>query len=81
MVDQKDIRGLRQARTELSKRGVDIARADLQMRHGLLMVRGTVAPMPGASFTDLKIEMEHICRCLRQKAEIREVIMDCVFMA
>jgi hypothetical protein len=81
MVDEKDVRGLRQARSELSKRGIDIARTDLQLRHGVLMVRGTVAPMPGSNIKDVRIEMDHIARLLRQKPEIREVIMDCAYVA
>lgn len=81
MVDEKDVRGLRQARSELSKRGIDIARTDLQLRHGVLMVRGVVAAMPGSNIIDVKIEMDHIARLLRQKPEIREVIMDCAYLA
>ncbi|AIE87290.1 hypothetical protein OP10G_3922 [Fimbriimonas ginsengisoli Gsoil 348] len=79
MVDQKDVRGLRTARTEMSKRGIDIARSDLQLRHGVLMVRGVIVPMPGSNISDVKIEMDHIARLLRQKPEIREVILDCKY--
>jgi len=81
MIDERDVRGLRQARTELSKRGIDIARTDVQLRKGVLTVRGIVTPMPGSNIQDVKIEMDHIARLLRQRGEIREVILDCVYMA
>lgn len=80
MIDEKDVRGLRQARTELSKRGIDIARTDVQLRKGVLTVRGVVTPSPGSNIPDVKIEMDHIARLLRQKPEIREVILDCVYV-
>ncbi|WP_144241254.1 hypothetical protein [Fimbriimonas ginsengisoli] len=63
----------------MSKRGIDIARSDLQLRHGVLMVRGVIVPMPGSNISDVKIEMDHIARLLRQKPEIREVILDCKY--
>jgi hypothetical protein len=76
MVDQRDVNALRQVRTELTKRGVDIGRADLQMRNGVLTMRGSVGGMPGVAIPDLKLEVEHIARLLRQKPDIRDVIVD-----
>lgn len=81
MIDEKDLRGLRQARTEITKRGIDIARSDIQVRHGVLTVRGMVASAPGSHIPDVKHEMDHIARLLRQKPEIREVVLDCVYLA
>lgn len=81
MIDEKDVRALRQARTEMSKRGIDIARSDIQMRRGVLTVRGIVTAMPGSNISDVRQEMEHIGRLLRQKPDIREVLMDCVYLA
>lgn len=81
MVDERDVRGLRQARCELTKHGIDIARADLQLRKGVLTVRGQVAKMPGSPIEDLKLEMDHMMRLLRQRPEIREVIVDCAYLA
>jgi len=77
VADEKDVRGLRAARTELSKRGIDISRADVNLRRGVLHIRGNVSAMRGCSFKDLKSEMELVARVLRQKSEIRDVVLDC----
>jgi hypothetical protein len=81
MIDARDVHGLRIVRSELSRRGVDIGRADVRLMHGVLTIRGTVKSAPGSHFDDLKTEMEQIARFLRQRAEIREVILDCAYMA
>jgi hypothetical protein len=81
MVDVNDVRGLRVARAELSKRGIDTMRADVRMMHGVLYVRGTIVAMPGCPIPDIQHEMDHIVHILRQKPEIRDVIIDCTFGA
>jgi len=81
MLDERDVRGLRQARVELTKRGVDTGRADMHLMRGVLTIRGSVTPMPGTHISDLKHEMDHIARILRQRPEIREVILDCAYLA
>lgn len=81
MHDARDIQGLRIVRSELSRRGIDVGRADVRLMHGILTIRGTVKPAPGSHFGDLKTEMEQIARFLRQRAEIREVVLDCAYMA
>lgn len=79
MVDEKDVHGLRFARSEFSRRCIDISRADVRMMHGVLQVRGEVRPGPNCTFTDLKTEMELVARVLRTKAEIRDVVLDVVY--
>ena len=81
MVDAKDVRGLRVARTELSKRGIDLTRGDIRMLHGVLYIKGGISICKGAEIHDLKGEMEHIARILRQKSEIRDVVLDCMYLA
>jgi len=81
MADINDVRALRAARTEFSKRGVDITRCDIRMHHGILHVRGAVSVAKGSFIKDLKTEVEHIGRILRQKAEIRDVVIDCQYLA
>ncbi len=76
MVDQKDVNALRQVRTELTKRGIDIGRADIQMRNGHLTMRGSVSPMAGVTIPDIRMEVEHIARLLRQKPDIHDVVVD-----
>jgi hypothetical protein len=79
MADPHDIHGTRMARTELSKRGVDVTRADVRVMHGVCYIKGMVSAMPGKTIPDLHAEMEHIRHILRQKPDIRDVILDCDF--
>jgi hypothetical protein len=79
MVDVNDVRGLRVARAELSKRGIDTVRADVRMMHGVLYLRGAICLMPGFQINDLKHEVEHIAHFLRQRAEITDVILECTY--
>lgn len=77
--DEGDVRATKAARAELSKRGVDLSMADLRCMHGTLYVRGTVKAYRGANITDIKSEMELIARVLRQKPDIRDVILECMY--
>lgn len=81
MVDPRDVHGLRVVRSELTRRGLDIGRADVRLMHGVLTIRGTIGSLPGSNVSDVKMEMDHISRFLRQKAEVREVIIDCAYAA
>jgi len=76
MVDQNDFRGQRIARTEFARRGVDISRADLYVMHGIMYMRGEVKPMPKALITDMASEMGIITKILRQRPEIRDIVLD-----
>ena len=79
--DEGDVRATKAARAELAKRAIDTTMADLRCLHGVLYIRGTVRPYRGANITDIKSEMEIIARVLRQKADIRDVILECTFRA
>ena len=79
MADAKDVRGLRIARTELTKRGIDIGRCDLRMHHGTLHIKGMVSPAKGTVIKDMRLELEHIGRLLRQKQDIKDVVIDCQY--
>jgi hypothetical protein len=63
----------------MAKRGVDITMCDLRCMHGVLYIRGTVKPYRGSPITDLRSEMELIGKVLRQKPEIRDVVIECVY--
>ena len=80
MADVKDVRGARIARCELTKRGIDIGKADLRMLRGVLHIKGAVSVMRGVAVKDLRNEMEHIRLLLRQKSDIRDVILDCSYI-
>ncbi len=77
MADPNDVRGTKVARTELSKRGIDISRCDLRVKHGNLHIKGQIGALKGSMIKDLKTEMELISRVLKQRSEIRDVILDC----
>lgn len=78
MIDARDVQALRLVRSELARRGIDTGRADVRLMHGVLTIRGTVGLAAGAQIpSDLKTEMDQIARFLRQRADIREVIIDC----
>ena len=49
------------------------------MVHGTIQIRGTISAMRGADIKDLKHEVELVARVLRQKSEIKDVIVDCSF--
>jgi len=76
---EEDIRGTKAARAEFAKRGVDVSLADLRVMHGTLHIRGTVKAYRGSPITDIRAEMEIIARVLRQKPEIRDVILECIY--
>ena len=79
MVDAKDVRALRLARTEFHKHGVNVERADIRVLHGILYIRGYVEPQRGSMIHDMKHDMETLARVLRQKSDIREVVLDCTY--
>ena len=76
MVDQNDFRGQRIARTEFARRGVDISRADLYVMHGILYMRGEIKPMPKSMILDMNSEIGIITKILRQRPEIRDIVLD-----
>jgi len=79
MRDPDDIRAVKAARSAFSRRGIDVTMADIQVRHGVVQLRGTLQRMGGADFADLKSEVNLIAKSLKQKPEIRDVILDCTF--
>jgi hypothetical protein len=79
MVDQNDFRGQRIARAEFARRGIDVSRADLYVMHGILYMRGQIKSMPNATYTDLGYEMGLVQKVLRQRPEIRDLVMDVTY--
>jgi hypothetical protein len=72
----EDVRGVKQVRSILSRRGIDVSRADVRVQNGVAYIRGFVAPMPSANIPDIAIEMEHVAKIIRQKPEIRNVVLE-----
>jgi hypothetical protein len=76
MVDQNDFRGQRIARAEFARRGIDISRSDLYVMHGVMYMRGEVKAMPNANFNDIGHELALVTKILRQRPEIRDIVLD-----
>lgn len=76
MVDQNDFRGQRIARAEFARRGLDITRSDLYVMHGVMYMRGEVSLMPNVHVTDINAEMNLVTKILRQRPEIRDIVME-----
>lgn len=79
MRDIGDVRGTKAARQLFSRRGIDLTLADIQTMHGVVHIRGTLQRIPGSDFTDLKAEVANVARVLRQKPEVRDVVVDAIF--
>jgi hypothetical protein len=71
--NEEDVRATKAARTELTKRGIDVTLCDVRVMHGVLHIRGSVRKGPGGEFTDLKEELDRVCGLLRQKPGIKDV--------
>ncbi len=74
-----DVRAVKAARAELAKRGVDVTLCDLRALHGILYIRGTVKAYRGSPIHDIRAEMELIGRLLKQKSDIKDVILECSY--
>jgi len=77
--DEGDVRATKAARAETARRGIDMTLADMRCMHGILHIRGTVRALRGSNVIDIKSEMELIARVLRQKADIRDVVLECSY--
>lgn len=72
---EADLRATKMARSELTKRGIDLSLADLRVMHGVLHIRGAVRKAAGSEIADLKTELDHICSLLRQKGYFKDVAL------
>lgn len=67
------------ARSYLGRRGVDLTLADVRVMHGVCYLRGTVSATRGMGITDIRAEVEQAARILKQRPEIRDVVLDCSY--
>ena len=79
MANEDDVRGTKSARAELGRRGIDTTRADIRVMHGICYIRGQLTAVRSANIPDLRSEMEKIAKVLRTKAEIKDVVIDCIY--
>ncbi len=73
---REDVHGLKQVRSILARRGIDASRADVRVQNGVAYIRGFVRAMPSSHISDVAIEMEHVAKIIRQKPEIRNVVLE-----
>ena len=74
-VDPNDIRGMKAARQEFSRRGIDVSRADVAVRGGVCTIRGLVGRMTGSD-PNLMAEVQQAAKAIRQRSEIKDVVME-----
>lgn len=74
----EDLEASRAVRKELARRPIDTTYAQVHIAHGVVRIGGQVRAMRGHAM-DLRAEMELIAKVLRQKAGIRDVILECVY--
>lgn len=68
------------ARTHFTKRGIELGRCDFRVTHGVLYLRGVVTTNGAVDFSDLRTEIANIARVLRQKPEIKDVVIECQYV-
>lgn len=74
MGDVWDVRGLKIARSEFVRRGLDISGCMISVKNGILYVRGEVRPTQMVPVEAVQAEVRIALKVLRQRVEIREVI-------
>jgi hypothetical protein len=79
MADPHDVHGTKMARSYLGRRGVDLSLADVRVMHGVCYLRGTVSAVKGSGVLDIKTEVEQCARIMKQRPEIRDVVLDCIY--
>lgn len=78
-MSEEDLRASKFARSLFAKRAIDATRADIRVSHGVLYVRGMLARMANAEYSDLETEVENMAKVLRGRSEIREVVIDVAY--
>lgn len=78
MADPLDVRASKTLRSELGKKLIDVASADVRVMHGVAYIRGVVKCIPGGP-PDLKVALNTTLTNLRQKGSIKDYVLDCVY--
>lgn len=76
MKNQDDVRGLKGVRAMLGKKGIDISMADIRVQRGRCDIRGIIKAQRGFEFENLETELMQAAKVLRQKPEIKEVVIE-----
>ncbi len=78
MARPEDAEGIRTVRKEFARRPIDISLLIVTYHHGIVRLGGQVKTMRGHDL-DLRAELETIAKALRTKANIRDVVIECIF--
>lgn len=76
MADPHDVAATKMVRSEFGKRMIDVTNADMRVTHGVCYIRGSLKPIKGGP-SDIRKEVEIIMKVLRQRAGIKDVVLDC----
>ena len=79
MAENTDVFATKIVRREFNKHHVDVTMADIRVSHGTVYIRGMVQAQKGSHYHDVEEETMRIARILRQRPEIRDVVVDCSF--
>lgn len=79
MADPNDIIATKLTRREFNKHLVDVTQADIRVSHGTVVIRGTIQQQRGAHYADVEEETKRIVRILRQRPEVRDVVLDVTY--
>ena len=79
MGDPADVFATKIARREFNKHLVDVTQTDIRVNHGTVFIRGTIQAQRGSHYKDVEEEVQRIIRILRQRPEIRDVVIDCSY--
>ena len=78
MAKPEDAEGIRTVRKEFARRPIDISLMNITYHHGVVRLGGQVKTIRGHDL-DLRAELETIAKALRTKANIRDVVIECIF--
>lgn len=74
-----DVEALKLCRREFIKHRVDISRCDIHVSSGVIYVRGILKKERFSAFEDLEEETLRILRILRQRPEVRDVVVEVAY--
>lgn len=76
--DPSDVAATKLLRAQFAKFGVDTTMADLRVTHGVAQVRGSLRAYKGteASNGDLKSTVDNLCKGLRGKPGIKDIVLE-----
>lgn len=78
MSRQEDQEGVRTVRKEMARHPIDTSLLNVSFHHGVVRLSGQVKVMRGHEM-DLRAALENIAKTLRGKANIKDVVLECIY--